>query len=204
MIATVSPGASSADHTLNTLRYTDRVKEQKVKVRDITAKKTPSRSPSQSPLRNRRSPSPPMTLQHSQPNLPYVDNEEFDDLDVLHASLQGNIQQEENAGNNTDDVAQLHRTVQSLFEEEEDLLNLHMSIIQENAELLTEEGRLLQSVQGNDIADHDVDQYASRLGNILDRKTYLITGLQEKLALFRSQVQKEEELSERVRCHPEY
>ena len=30
MIATVSPGASSADHTLNTLRYTDRVKEQKV------------------------------------------------------------------------------------------------------------------------------------------------------------------------------
>ena len=30
MIATVSPGASSADHTLNTLRYADRIKEQKV------------------------------------------------------------------------------------------------------------------------------------------------------------------------------
>jgi len=30
MIATLSPGASSADHTLNTLRYADRVKEQKV------------------------------------------------------------------------------------------------------------------------------------------------------------------------------
>lgn len=30
MIATVSPGASSTDHTLNTLRYADRIKEQKV------------------------------------------------------------------------------------------------------------------------------------------------------------------------------
>lgn len=31
MVATVSPGASSADHTINTLRYADRVKEKKAK-----------------------------------------------------------------------------------------------------------------------------------------------------------------------------
>ena len=30
MIATVSPGASAVDHTLNTLRYADRIKEKKV------------------------------------------------------------------------------------------------------------------------------------------------------------------------------
>ena len=30
MIATISPAASSADHTINTLRYADRVKEKKV------------------------------------------------------------------------------------------------------------------------------------------------------------------------------
>ena len=30
MIGTVSPGASSADHTINTLRYADRIKEKKV------------------------------------------------------------------------------------------------------------------------------------------------------------------------------
>ena len=30
MIATVSPGSSSADHTVNTLRYADRIKEKKV------------------------------------------------------------------------------------------------------------------------------------------------------------------------------
>jgi kinesin family protein 2/24 len=31
MIATVSPGASAADHSLNTLRYADRIKEQRVR-----------------------------------------------------------------------------------------------------------------------------------------------------------------------------
>jgi hypothetical protein len=30
MIATVSPGASACDHTLNTLRYADRIKQQKL------------------------------------------------------------------------------------------------------------------------------------------------------------------------------
>ena len=41
MIATVSPGAASADHSLNTLRYADRIKEKRVR-------KTPQRSVSAS------------------------------------------------------------------------------------------------------------------------------------------------------------
>jgi kinesin family protein 2/24 len=35
MIATVSPGASSADHSVNTLRYADRIKEQQVRYRVV-------------------------------------------------------------------------------------------------------------------------------------------------------------------------
>lgn len=41
---------------------------------------------------------------------------------------------------------------------------------QENAELLTEEGRLLQQIQGDDVIDYDIDAYATRLSEILDRK----------------------------------
>lgn len=69
---------------------------------------------------------------------------------------------------------ELHHTVQSLFEEEEALLNLHMNIIQENAELLTEEGRLLQQIQGDDVVDYDIDAYATRLSEILDRKASVV------------------------------
>ena len=46
-----------------------------------------------------------------------------------------------------------------------------MNIIQENAELLTEEGRLLQAIQAD---EHDIDTYAHRLGSILDRKMDLV------------------------------
>ena len=88
--------------------------------------------------------------------------------------------------------SEIDRTVKRLFEEEENLLNSHMKSIHENAELLTEEGALLQSVQGE---DYDIDVYASRLGEILDRKTALIRDLQVRLGSFRDLLRKEEELS---------
>ena len=95
-------------------------------------------------------------------------------------------------GSEDDDVDALHRTVQLIFEEEEALLNLHMNTIQENAELLTEEGRLLQQIQSD---DNDIDAYASRLDAILQRKQELITVLKDKLTIFRRALKKEEKLS---------
>mmetsp|Transcript_18307 Transcript_18307/g.26732 ORF Transcript_18307/g.26732 Transcript_18307/m.26732 type:complete len:80 (+) Transcript_18307:789-1028(+) len=79
-----------------------------------------------------------------------------------------------------------------------------MSVIQENAELLTEEGKLLQAVQNDPVVDYDIDDYASRLGSILDRKSYLISCLKEKLSSFRTQLQKEEELSKNIDSLPGY
>ena len=87
----------------------------------------------------------------------------------------------------------LHSTlVQTLFDEEEALLNLHMNIIQENAELLTEEGRLLQAIQGE---DNDIDTYAARLEQILLRKQELVELLREKLKAFRQRLAEEESMS---------
>jgi len=48
MIATVSPGASAADHSLNTLRYADRIKEQRVEGQGVR----------KSPVRRKVSPKP--------------------------------------------------------------------------------------------------------------------------------------------------
>ena len=86
-----------------------------------------------------------------------------------------------------EEVNKFHQTVQDLFEEEEDLLNMHMSVIQENAELLTEEGRLLQQIQGE---NNDIDSYAARLDRILQRKQELIVVLREKLEHFRNSLVK--------------
>ena len=133
------------------------------------------------------------------PTRPGKKEETMDDFDILSHSL---VDEEDefydSDANDAEDIAQLHRTVQSLFEEEESLLNLHMSIIQENAELLTEEGKLLQTVQNDAVVDYDIDAYANRLGSILDRKTYLIAALKDKLSSFRNQLKQEEELSKKV------
>ena len=72
------------------------------------------------------------------------------------------------------------------------------SKIQENAELLTEEGKMLQNVQREGATQQDHDEYAARLGSIVERKTLLIAMLEDRMASFRAQLKKEEELSKRV------
>ncbi|CAM9563242.1 unnamed protein product [Ectocarpus fasciculatus] len=74
-----------------------------------------------------------------------------------------------------------------------------MNIIQENAELLTEEGRLLQQIQGDDVIDYDIDAYATRLSEILDRKMTLMSSLQKRLRNFRGHLEAEEKASVKVR-----
>ena len=164
MIATVSPGASSADHTLNTLRYADRVKEQKVGIVVKSTKLLSSASPSR------------------------------------RETLNDNIPRAETLPSATPktEEAELRETVLAVLEQEEDVLNTHMANISESAQLLTEEGRMLQLMQRDGITDDDLDDYASRLEQIIVRKTEMIEQLQGKIALFRQCLVREEELSARV------
>ena len=39
-------------------------------------------------------------------------------------------------------------------------------LVQENAQMLTEEGKLLSSVQGETVVDYDIDEYASKLEDV--------------------------------------
>jgi kinesin family protein 2/24 len=277
MIVNVSPAASSADHTLNTLRYADRIKERvvggqaaagklppaaanqrrmssednygyeapkpsapaprqaaqppppaavakdrdvrnseisKVLAGNIAAPKAAAPSSRDDAKARPQFKSPPPSSNQSNGNgsgaaksrvtpssaasaaapkngrpaaspAPYEDEEE-DDFDVRYNANE-DLEDDENSA--------FHRTVQDVFDEEEDLLNLHMSVIQENAELLTEEGRLLQQIQGE---NNDIDAYAARLDIILQRKQELIGVLRAKLDHFRTSLQREEKESQRV------
>ena len=198
MIATVSPAASSADHTQNTLRYADRVKERVVGGQ--AAKNVPmnnlnpsniamSKDDSNAKLSNipsnkqqqhkQISPASNIVAQHQ----PKLDRNNYNDHDNDFDSQDQGL------------VDEFHQTIQDLFDDEEELLNLHMNIIQENAELLTEEGRLLQQIQGD---DYDIDSYTTRLDQILLRKEELIILLKTKLSNFRSQLIKEEATSRKL------
>jgi kinesin family member 2/24 len=286
MIATVSPTASSADHTLNTLRYADRVKEKNVDDLDAHPYAVydrveagggagPGAGEPESKLGGRGNghghgmgngregkdgrdvgerleadfaeedgddgdgdgpfdgddddkhghddadddrwarraskaahshphPHPAPAQAKGQPGAARAkadpDEAGEDDIDYLHQSLRRSHPAPEEG----DEVEELHRAVQSLMEDEEALLNSHMTVIQENAELLTEEGRLLQAIQGDDVVDYDIDAYAARLEQILDRKMDLIVALRMQLQGFRRRLQEEENASKRVSAMPLY
>mmetsp|Transcript_15273 Transcript_15273/g.15409 ORF Transcript_15273/g.15409 Transcript_15273/m.15409 type:complete len:575 (+) Transcript_15273:126-1850(+) len=193
MIATVSPAASYAETTLNTLRYADRIKERKVggqAAQNAQAERKEER------VRERDAKGEERKRGRDGPAKQY---EEEDDLNYVYDRADGDILEGEDQN-----LAELSRTVQGLFDEEEALLNTHMSVIQENAELLTEEGRLLQHIQGEDVVDYDIDAYAARLDEILERKQTLILLLKNKLNVFRSHLMNEEKASERVGRVPAY
>lgn len=214
MIVNVSPAASSADHTLNTLRYADRIKERVVggqaaryaaaaaahAQQEPESKALPPAPRNRNPESAKQSEAadkppaaaPPVRARGSggdgtkdTPSSAKQNNGQPNSASKYHSRDNGAIEED------SEDAAldAFHRTVQDVFEEEESLLNLHMSIIQENAELLTEEGRLLQQIQGE---NNDIDAYAARLDEILMQKQKLINTLKDKLDHFRSSLQKEE------------
>lgn len=203
MIAAVSPAASSADHTINTLRYADRIKERVVGGQAAkNAALLAAAAAAAGPNPNRKGESPVPAPTNSNNNIPAKDRntrnkeiqkvladhitegssaskaqpkysnngssqtdhkgskisppppvqaaghkvagggvrralqpleEEGDDGEDMFSGSQSGEEEDQDA------VDAFHQTVQDLFEEEEDLLNMHMTVIQENAELLTEE-----------------------------------------------------------------
>ena len=136
MIATVSPGASSADHTLNTLRYADRIKEKKVGgVGDADAKKKKGASARPKKSLKPASPLPAPKEEeeeemHPEPMLLDDTDEDYkqydDDFDLLVDD-----DDDDEQGGELDSIEKLHSSiVQSLYDQEEELLNTHMASIQ--------------------------------------------------------------------------
>jgi kinesin family member 2/24 len=178
MIATVSPGASAVDHSLNTLRYADRIKEKGAASRV---------SPIMAGLSARRAAPVNVAL-----TVGFVDraaskeNEKspdsaLDGLEVVKASDASNDGSDllvDEAWSDTELASQDLKAVAA-----EEVLNQHMENIQENAELLSEEGQLLQLVQRENVTDEQLDDYVTAIEKILERKEDMILGLQEMISV---------------------
>jgi len=201
MIATLAPGSLSTDHTVNTLRYADRIKEKKIGDSfAVSQRRSPVRQQQRSPVRQ----------QQRSPVRKEVVEEEVDvkeQCDEIDENFNNNILFEDEDENeesqeltkcaepdNAQGPTEFDQVVQQLFEEEEQLLSLHMQNIQRNAEYITEENLLLESVQSEDV---DVDAYALRLAEILQDKTEMIQAVRGRLEPFRELLRKEEELSKK-------
>uniref|UniRef100_K3WQ89 Kinesin motor domain-containing protein n=1 Tax=Globisporangium ultimum (strain ATCC 200006 / CBS 805.95 / DAOM BR144) TaxID=431595 RepID=K3WQ89_GLOUD len=220
MIAAVSPCSSSSDHTVNTLRYADRVKEKRVSADvfdeggadvavvdlDDVNFETDVDDGSNSPTRV-----------HEDDGLEENDDELYDDEG-------GDDQPEEGDGDGEgeDELREAHRYRSESSQEikmlhhslrkhsrgsngessnEYDLETLHGV---ESAELLTEEGQLLAEIQGDNVVDYDIDKYITRLDEILTQKAQSTARLRKQLSAFRKRCEEEESASKRVNQVPTY
>lgn len=131
MIATVSPGASSADHTLNTLRYADRIKEKKVGGSAAAAAGGGAKKTMTASARPKKKVAPPKEELMEPMLLDDVNDMEEDQYDDDFDLLVDDEEEDEQVGKELDSIEKLHSSVvQSLYEQEEELLNMHMSSIQ--------------------------------------------------------------------------
>ncbi|XP_055743184.1 kinesin-like protein KIF2A isoform X7 [Salvelinus fontinalis] len=171
MIATISPGMTSCENTLNTLRYANRVKELTVDANQVT--------------------------EGVHPNIHVVDLLD-NDWDHLGSSPQRDdlkLLCEQNEEEVSPQLFNFHEAVSQMVEMEEQVLEDHRAVFQESIRWLEDEKVLLEMTEE---VDYDVDSYATQLEQILDQKIDILTELRDKVKSFRSSLQEEEQASKQI------
>ncbi|CAE7220231.1 KIF2A [Symbiodinium pilosum] len=219
MIACISPGMASADHSVNTLRYSDRLKEhprsgKAVEDGDSAAGRRLStgirnQSPDRKLQGNRRSPSPnklerpAMAGIRQRPNsgtVPDLAKDETLDLHSEEELLDEDLEEYEdkNAAPHCQQAgfqapAAPPAAPQAWAESrlwEDRIVTQHMHALQEDARLLTKESELLSQVQQG--AAYDLEWYALEVDKIVRRKVEVYMNLMEDLAAFKAQIKRDE------------
>lgn len=172
MIATISPGMTSCENTLNTLRYANRVKELTV--------------------------DPNQVMEGGRPNIHAVNQLDLLDEEWLSISPQRDdlkLLCEQNEEEVSPQLFTFHEAVSQLVEMEEQVLEDHRAVFQESIRWLEDEKVLLEMTEE---VDYDVESYATQLEQILDQKIEILTELRDKVKSFRSTLQEEEQASKQI------
>lgn len=221
MIANVSPSSSSVEHTLNTLRYADRVKElRKDKAARSPGGVTPGPNAAKynaSVLRANPEPAikervsavnapahpPVITNAAKQPFVPRpaATSEQqaaaqAQPLREMNYGLSGTAANDSvhgaaGAENNAMLMAR-EELMNAILEEEDELIQCHRKQIEDTMDITRSEMNLLAEV---DQPGSAIDTYVDKLGRILRDKTASIQLLQAKLDSFKAKLREEEIMS---------
>lgn len=214
MIATISPGMTSCENTLNTLRYANRVKEFGISPSDIPFSQSgqgsrPEHSPTNtfeyddfaatSPSRVKElTVDPNQVMEGGRPNIHVVNQLDLLDEEWLSISPQRDdlkLLCEQNEEEVSPQLFTFHEAVSQLVEMEEQVLEDHRAVFQESIRWLEDEKVLLEMTEE---VDYDVESYATQLEQILDQKIEILTELRDKVKSFRSALQEEEQASKQI------
>jgi kinesin family protein 2/24 len=218
MCANVSPGTTSCEHTMNTLRYANRVKQLKGSDKDKPGQ--PNYNAYMPHQAGDARPAPvvgqrqagaaritPVHLQQGVQNQNQNNNIGWANQDARRRSDDGPVgkgaapaanmdeAEEEDLARSQDQLA-YEELVTNILEEEDDVVACHRQQIEDNMALVQEEMGLLTQVE---MPGGSVESYVMSLDRVLQRKIEAVNKLRTRLQEFQQRLKEEETLSKTCR-----
>ena len=219
----ISPGNSDVEHTLNTLRYADRVKELGTDEQkrddddgclsaagggdlvDEYGRPLPGGHHHGNPHAHGGGPrgrhytdenGVALSDYHDDDDDVEDDDDDYDDDDDGNGHKVGGG----GGGRHDEDVSHamndLQETLAELQDIEEQVLESHGDLIRDNNKWMTEYEKIYEETIK--VVDYDREEYAKRLDSVINQNLSVLVNLQKKLASFRDGLIKEEKISKSI------
>lgn len=224
MIAMISPGMASCEHTLNTLRYADRVKElgpsgisagnshtdlPPISARNgLTSRPATSGGPVSTASSDANAPSStnfPSGIRVPHLNASGLVGSQWDTEQTLLANhtLRPALPEDDdlamlrsaNDGEITDDLLTFQEVVTQIERMEEEVCDDHKSLCNLMTEWTRQHFRLFKT---SNQVEFDVEAYSTRLEQLLSTQVKNMTSLRDKVSQWRRELRQEEELSSKL------
>jgi kinesin family protein 2/24 len=187
MIANVSPGTLSCEHTMNTLRYANRVKQLKGACRA----RNPGSNDAYMPHRAIQNRNAGNNAKPAAENVAPAVRRDHEAAIAEDKAVDFREEDEDELARSQEQLA-YEELVTNILEEEDDVVACHRQQIEENMALVQEEMGLLTQVE---MPGGSVEQYVVSLDRVLLRKMEMILRLRERLNDFQQRLKEEETLS---------
>lgn len=119
---------------------------------------------------------------------------EREDLDFMKNTLKNESESKEEP----DEYFNFQEKVEYILDLQEDIMNLHLSAIREDAQMLKKESEIISNARNNE-ADYEIDNYIKDTEDIVRKKLMLYKQISDKIKLAKKALAEEEEYSRKMK-----